>query len=138
MAELICDFEGFESEPYEDLSKGGLVIGCGMRAGRRKHITKDESVRILSFAVGNLRHEAESKYPDLNSEQIAGIVSILWNTPKRRDIITNNVITTAVKNGDKKTVEHFYKRQIVYLEKLLNVQLGGLHKRRKKELNLIF
>ena len=138
MAELICDFEGFESEPYEDLSKGGLVIGCGMMAGNRKYITKEESVSILAYAVQNLRNEVQSVYPNLNSQQIAGIVSIRWNTPVRKDITQNEDVILAVKSGDREAVKGFYRKQISSLEKFLDIRLGGLHKRREKELNLIF
>jgi len=137
-ARFICDMEGFESQKYRDPSGHGWVIGCGHAARGRETITRAESEAIVAQEVERLAPTIFGAYGAISQQKFTGIVSILYNTPVRRDIVANKNVVEMIASGDAENTRWFFDRQIRAVENAAGVSLGGLRKRRAKEFEMIF
>lgn len=137
-ARIICEFEGFEPNRYQDLSGGGYVIGCGHAAKGRKTITRAHSLSIVAQEVERLAPKIHDAYGKVSQDQFNGIASILYNTPRYGSIVKSPMLVGMVKRGERYGVEQYFENQIRAMEAHTGKKLGGLRTRRESEISFIF
>lgn len=138
IAEYICEFEDFSPVPYKDPNGQGFVIGCGINAGRLKHLTYNQSISIMAHAIEKLSNEVFEAYGNVTQNEMTALVSIRYNTPQTKSITKNNHVISLVKNRNHLHLRDYYEDQIQGVERNVGYSLNGLRKRRDSEISLLF
>lgn len=127
ISEYIAKYEDFSSTPFPDPSGIGTVIGYGFQPRGREHMTREQGNAILDAEVKRLIPQIIERYGYVSQNKMTALVSILYNTPTYRKVITNNEIVEDFKQGNREKLEkHFHH------------SLRGIRIRRSDDLALYF
>ena len=127
IAEFIAKYEDFSPTPFPDPSGNGYVIGFGFQPRGRTYMTRLQATRILEAEVKRLVPQVTAKYGFQSQNKMMALVSILYNTPTYRKVVTSDEVIEDFRNG-----------RIEKLRKHFKHSLRGIQKRRNDELALYF